>query len=144
MSKKSILFLLLSLFFVFSHCSQTPNPRVVVMDFIEAVNKSDTAYIENNLDLERFAREKASQLSEAEQKGIPPNFKENLKGNFLGNGATRLKWQDKLIVVNKENIEGDLAEVEVTFIDQQTGIKEYTKAKLYKRDNKWWIYYIKD
>jgi len=70
--------------------------------------------------------------------------KEQLWSNFLGSGATRLRWQNKMIVVDKEEIEGDSARVDVTFVDQKTGITEYTKARLYKKDNRWWIYFIKD
>jgi hypothetical protein len=49
-----------------------------------------------------------------------------------------------MIVVNKEDILGDQALVEVTFVDQKTGITEYTMARLYKENDRWWIYFIQD
>jgi hypothetical protein len=144
MSKKTFLLFLIIIFFFTSHCSKTPSPRVVVMDFIEAVNKADTASIDKYLDLDRFTKEKIKDLSEAERQEIFPKVKEQLRDNLLGSGGTRLKWQNKMIVVNKENIQGDSALVEVTFVDQKTGISEYTEAKLYKKDKTWWIYYIRE
>ena len=144
MERKVLPFFIICIFLFAFYCSKTPSPRVVVMDFIEAVNKADTATIEKYLDLDRFTQEKLKELPDTERVKVLPGVKEQLWSNFLGSGATRLKWQNKMIVVNKEDIQGDQALVEVTFVDQKTGRTEYTKAKLYKRENRWWIYYIKD
>jgi hypothetical protein len=144
MAKRIIIFLFLLISVFASYCSNTPSPRVVVMDFIEAVNKADTVSIEKYMDLDRFTQEKIKDLPEAERQEIFPKVKEQLKDNFLESGGTRLKWQNKMIVVNKEDIQGDSALVEVTFVDQKTGITEYTKAKLYKKDKNWLICYIRD
>ena len=136
---------LLVLLFVFAvGCSKSPSPRVVVMDFIEAVNKADTASLETYLDLDRFTQEKLKEFPDSVRAEVFSRVKQQLWENFLGSGGTRLRWQNKMIVVNKEEIEGDQALVEVTFVDQKTGITEYTKTRLYKKENRWWIYYIKD
>ncbi len=144
MKKIFLVLSLMSILPIFFYCSTGPSPRVVVMDFVEAVNKADTASIEKYLDLDGFSQQKISELPEAERQRIPPKFKENLKADFLGNGLTRLMWQNKMIVVNKENILGDSAIVEVTFIDKETGITVYSNAKLHKINKRWLIYYIKD
>jgi hypothetical protein len=47
-------------------------------------------------------------------------------------------------VVDKEIIEGDQALVDVTFMDQRTGLILPTKTKLYKKNKAWRIYYFKD
>ncbi len=141
--KITILFFFL-VFFSAYYCGRGPSPRVVVMDFMEAVNKDDTTTIEKYLDLDRFAQEKLKDLPPEQRAEVFPKVKEELKSNLLGTGATRLKWQNKMIVVNKEEIEGDQALVEVTFVDQKTGLTLYTKAKLYKKDKAWKIYYFKD
>ncbi|MGB2769524.1 MAG: hypothetical protein WBC88_07335 [Candidatus Zixiibacteriota bacterium] len=138
-----LFFLLLILLFA-TQCSKSPSPRVVVMDFIEAVNKADTASLETYLDLDRFTQEKLRELPDSVSAEVFSKVKEQLWQNFLGSGGTRLKWQNKMIVVNKEEVEGDSALVEVTFVDQKTGITEYTKTRLYKKEDRWWIYYIKD
>ena len=114
------------------------------MDFMEAVNKNDTTAIEKYLDLEKFAQEKLKDLPLEQREEAFPKIKEQLRNNLLGNGATRLKWQNKMIVVNKEELQGDQALVEVTFVDQKTGLTQYTQTQLYKKDNAWKIYYFKD
>ena len=144
MSKKILLILFVSALLLVFQCSKSPSPRVVVMDFIEAVNTADTASLEMYLDLERFTEEKVKELPDSTRAEVFSRVKEQLWQNFLGSGGTRLKWQNKMIVVNKEEIEGDSALVEVTFVDQKTGITEYTKARLYKKEGRWWIYYLKD
>ncbi len=142
---KRIFFLILIPILLFAYyCSKTPSPRVVVMDFIEAVNKADTASLEKYLDLDRFIQEKLKDLPDTQRVKVFSNVKEQLWESFMGSGATRLKWQNKMILVNREDIKEDLALVEVTFVDQKTGRTEYTKARLYKKNNRWWIYYIKD
>jgi len=147
--KISILFFLSAgsiglVFFPSFQCSKSTNPRVVVMDFMEAVNKDDTTTIDKYLDLDKFAQEKMKELPPEQWKEVLPKVKEQLRNNLLGNGATRLKWKDKMIVVNKETIEGDQALVEVSFVDQKTGVTQYTRTLLYKKDNAWKIYYFKD
>jgi hypothetical protein len=143
MPKRIFLFCLALIFIFASGCSRTPSPRVVVMDFIEAVNKADTASLGQYLDLDKFADEQLKELPDTQRVRVFPRVREQIWESFLGSGATRLRWQNKMIVVNKEDIEGEQALVEVTFVDQKTGRTEYTKAKLYKKDNRWWIYFIK-
>lgn len=142
---KVVLSLLLICILLFSyHCSKGPSPRVVVMDFMEAVNKADTVTIEKYLDLDKFTEEKLKELPDSQRAAVFPKMREQLLSNFLGSGATRLRWQNKMIVVNKEEIERDEALVEVTFVDQKTGRTEYTKARLYRKPEGWRIFYIKD
>jgi len=140
------IFILSSILLLFSslQCSKSPSPRVVVMDFMEAVNKNDTTAIEKYLDLEKFAQEKLKDLPPEQREEAFPKIKEQLRNNLLGNGATRLKWQNKMIVVNKEELQGDQALVEVTFVDQKTGLTQYTQTQLYKKGRAWEIYYFKD
>jgi len=144
MLKKIFILLFFLVFFSSYHCGRSPSPRVVVMDFMEAVNTDDTTTIEKYLDLDRFTQEKLKDLPPEQRAEAFPKIKEQLRNNLLGSGATRLKWQNKMIVVNKETIEGDEASVEVTFVDQKTGLTLYTKTKLYKKDKAWKIYYFKD
>ncbi|KPK76739.1 MAG: hypothetical protein AMJ89_03660 [candidate division Zixibacteria bacterium SM23_73] len=144
MLKKIFILLFFLVFFSSYHCGRSPSPRVVVMDFMEAVNTDDTTTIEKYLDLDRFTQEKLKDLPPEQRAEAFPKIKEQLRNNLLGSGGTRLKWQNKMIVVNKETIEGDEASVEVTFVDQKTGLTLYTKTKLYKKDKAWKIYYFKD
>jgi hypothetical protein len=131
-------------FFSSFQCSKSPSPRTVVMDFMEAVNRDDTTTIDKYVDWEKFAQEKMKELPPEQESEALLKVRAGIRTNLLGNGATRLKWQGKMIVVNKESIEGDQAVVEVTFVDQKTGLTQYTQTLLYKKDNAWKIYYFKD
>jgi hypothetical protein len=111
---------------------------------LELLNKADNTTIKRYLHLEKFTEEKLRELPDSQRTAVFSQVREQLLNNFLGSGGTRLRWQNKMIVVNKEEIQGDQALVEVTFVDQKTGRKEYTKARLYKKDDRWLIYYIKD
>jgi hypothetical protein len=144
MLKKIFILFLFLIFFSSFECGRSPSPRVVVMDFMEAVNTDDTTTIEKYLDLDRFTQEKLKDLPPEQRAEAFPKIREQLRNNLLGSGGTRLKWQNKMIVVDKEMIEGDEALVEVTFVDQKTGLTLYTKTKLYKKDKAWKIYYFKD
>jgi hypothetical protein len=144
MLKKIFIPFFILAFFSSYQCGKSPSPRVVVMDFMEAVNTDDTTAIEKHLDLDRFAQEKLKDLPPGQREEAFPRIQGELRNNLLGNGATRLKWQNKMIVVNREVIEGDQALVEVTFVDQKTGLTLYTQTKLYKKDKTWKIYYFKD
>lgn len=144
MLKKILILFFFLAFFSSYYCGKCPSPRVVVMDFMEAVNTDDTTTIEKYLDLDRFTQEKLKDLPPEQRAEAFPKIKEQLRNNLLGSGGTRLKWQNKMIVVDKEIIEGDEALVEVTFVDQKTGLTLYTKTKLYKKNKVWKIYYFKD
>lgn len=144
MPKRIFPFILILILLSVCYCSRSPSPRVVVMDFLEAVNKADTATIEKYLDLDKFTEEKLKELPDSQRIEAFSTVREQLLNNFLGSGGTRLKWQNKMMVVNKEEIEGDQALVELTFVDQKTGRTEYTKTKLYKKEEGWRIYFIKD
>lgn len=142
MKKTFIILLGVPILLAFFACSKSPSPRVVVMDFIEAVNQDDTASIEKYMDFNRFAQEKIKELPEGSTQKFTPQYKEQLVNSYLGNGLTRLDWQNRWIVVNDEKIMGDSATVEVTFMDQKTGLADYTHARLYKKNKKWIMYYI--
>jgi hypothetical protein len=144
MKRTFIVLLWISIPLNFFACSKSPSPRVVVMDFIEAVNKADTASIEKYMDFNRFAQEKIKELPPGSTQEFTPRYKEQLVNSYLGDGLARSDWQNKIIVVNDEKIMGDSALVEVTFLDQKTGLTDYTHAKLYKKDKKWVMYYIVD
>jgi hypothetical protein len=144
MTRRIVFFSLVCVLMSVFACSKNPSPRVVVMDFIEAVNKADTASLTQYLDLDKFTQEKLKELPDSQRAAVFSGMKEQLWQNFLGTGGTRLRWQNKMIVVNKEDVQGDSASVEVTFVDQKTGITQYTRARLYRKDGRWWIYFIKD
>ena len=55
-----------------------------------------------------------------------------------------MKWENYKKVIANSKIEGDTAEVEVTFMHTKTGAYKYTKMKLYLKDGKWKIFFYED
>jgi len=135
---------LLSILMFLWQCSSEPSPREAVLDFLEAVHNSDTTTIMSVADLDKMAQEKLSNLPAEQKEKLIPVMRNNLLSNLVDNGATRIWWENALNVVAGEKIWKDTAEVEVTFIDQKSGIKHYTKMKLYFKDNRWRVYYFED
>ncbi len=143
MRRKHILIFLFLLSIAWQ-CSSAPTPRKTVLDFLEAVHNSDTNSILYYADLERMAQEKLSGLSPQQKEKLTPMMKHDLLDGLVGNGATRIWWQGCLKVVAGEKISKDRAEVEVTFIDQKSGIKHYTSMKLYFKDSGWRVYFFEE
>ncbi|HBY99997.1 MAG TPA: hypothetical protein DEO84_01630 [candidate division Zixibacteria bacterium] len=56
----------------------------------------------------------------------------------MGNGEVRSRWLRDLIVVNTETRKGDVAEVEVSFINRDAGLQLYTKMALHRQPDRSW------
>ena len=143
MSKK-YMFVVLFIPLLLWQCSSGPSPRKTVLDFLEAVHKSDTTSISYYADLERMASDKLSNFSVEQKDRLLPIMKNNLLKNLVDSGVTRLWWENCLAVVGGEKRSKDKAEVEVTLIDKKTGVRDYTKMKLYLDGNRWRVYYFEE
>jgi hypothetical protein len=142
MSKKLILFLLLAVFLLCS-CSKTPSPRGVVMNFIEAVYQSDRNLIEKYADTEGYALENLKDYPTEKKNELLPKMKEEILKSLIEDGAIRIKWRQRRIVVGNEYIKGKEAEVEVTYMNPENGTSVFEKVKLHKVEGIWKIYYFK-
>ena len=133
---------LLPVFLLLWQCSSPPDPRKTVLDFIEAVHNSDTTDIIYYTDLDKLAEANLSTLPTEQRKVFASAIKRNVFSSLVDSGMTRLFWEECLKIVAGEKIQGDQAQVDVTFIDRKTGIKHYTKMKLYLKDGRWRIYFF--
>ncbi|MGB2698499.1 MAG: hypothetical protein WBD28_11680 [Candidatus Zixiibacteriota bacterium] len=120
-------------------CGGRPNPRKVVMQFVEAVYASDSTAILKYVDFEEVAKKKLIHLPEEEQLQNLDLMKKDLYLSLLKNGAVRAKWQSFRIIVAEEHVQGDSARVEVTFIHKETGITRYTQTILKWKEDAWKI-----
>jgi hypothetical protein len=143
MSKK-YMFIVLFIPLLLWQCSTGPNPRKTVLDFLEAVHKSDSVAILFYADLDKMAEQRLPNLPPEQKEKLVPIMKNDLLKNLVDNGSTRIWWENCLKVVAGEKRLKDQAEVEVTLIDQKTGVKRYTKMKLYFKDKRWRIYYFEE
>lgn len=133
----------LCLIVIIGGCSSQPSPRDVSFEFIYAVLDGDSTAILQYLDIDRMAVKRMEGIPPADSALSLVDFKAKILQDIVGFGPTRSHWKNQRILVNKEIIRGDSAEVEMTFIDQTTGKIEYSMIYLYREDKRWWVYFYK-
>ncbi len=136
--------LFLLIFFVATwNCSKKPDPRENVKKLIAAVDQSDTTALKESLDLNYIINQRLKGVLEKDSLTSFLKKRQELLDDLTGNGATRVSWNNSLVVIGKSEVLGDSATVEVTYIDKTNGIKDYTKMGLYFEDGKWKVYDLK-
>ncbi|UCE65416.1 MAG: hypothetical protein JSU85_11160 [Candidatus Zixiibacteriota bacterium] len=125
-------------------CSGKPGPKDVVFEFIRAVYDSDSTKIVNILDVDAYNRMHMVVMSPEDSAAVLEEYRVKTIQSLLGDGEKRAFWTKSQILVNKEHVKGDFAEVDVSFIDRVTGVLLYTKIQLEKQpDGSWKIVYFK-
>ena len=125
-------------------CAGGPGPKDVVFEFIDAVKSSDSLRVVQLLDLDAYVKNLMPEMSPEDSAKALSQYGERTIQSLLGDGDARRRWMRMLIVVNKETISNDSAEVEVSFIDQQAGHQLYTRMRLQRQpDGTWKITYFR-
>ena len=137
--KKGLYFIFIAAIFLFVACSGRPSPRKIVMEFVEAVYDSDSDAVLKYVDFEEVARDRLKHLPEEEQLQRLDLMKKDLHRSLLKNGAVRAKWNSFRIIVDKEHVKGDSAQVDVTFMHKETGVTLYTQTILVWEEDAWKI-----
>ena len=114
-------------------CSGKPGPKDVVFEFIRAVYDSDSTKIVQLLDVDAYTRMHMTEMSPEDSAIVLKENRAKTIQSLLGNGQKRAYWMKSQILVNKEHINGDFAEVDVSFIDKVSGVLLYTKIQLRKQ-----------
>jgi hypothetical protein len=127
-------------------CSSQPGPKDVVFDFIRAVKMSDSLAVVQILDIDAYIKMRMTEMSPEDSAQVLAE--ENVKTiqSLLGNGETRRYWSkpEMRILVNKARINENDADVDMSFMDKQTGSLVYSKVLLKKQDDdSWRIVYFK-
>jgi len=127
-------------FMAFFGCAGKPQPKDTVMDFFLALHGDDTAMVRTTVDLESAFAEVQDDLRENEDSLVTDiDWGERLVASLTGEGRLRERWLKTKVVINETEIFGDSATVEVSFLDQETGIYFYTKMGLVRRPERWVI-----
>ncbi len=137
------IFLLCAL--VFAACAGGPAPKNTVFEFIDAVKNSDSLKVAKILDVDAYIKSLIAAPATAQDTAqILEQNRPKVLESLLGEGDVRTRWLHDLIVVNKEEIYGDTATVEVSFVDQQAGTQLYTRIVLRRQpDRTWRVTYFK-
>jgi hypothetical protein len=133
----------LILFVITWSCSNKPDPREDVKKLIAAVDQSDTTALKESLDLNWIVSQRLKGNTEKDSLASFLKKRQELLDDLTGNGATRVSWNNSLMVIGKSEVIGDSATVEVTYIDKTNGIKDYTSMGLYFKEGKWKVYDLK-
>jgi hypothetical protein len=133
----------LILFSITWSCSNKPDPREDVKKLMAGVDQSDTTALKESLDLNWITSQRLKGVPEKDSLASFLKKRQELLDDLTGNGATRVSWNNSLVVIGKSEIIGDSATVEVTYIDKTNGIKDYTRMGLYFKEGKWKVYDLK-
>jgi len=119
-------------------CSGGPGPKDAVFEFIDAVKTSDSLRVIQLLDIDAYVKSLMVEMSPEDSARALTEHRAMTIQSLLGDGNVRRRWMSSLIVVNKEMVAGDSAEVEVSFVDQRAGHQLYTIMLLSKQPDKTW------
>jgi hypothetical protein len=122
-------------------CGAKENPKQVTFDFIGAVLDGDSTAINRYLDLDAMIAKRNQDVPITDSSVTPASLRQVLMKNLTGDGGTRIHWLNQRIVVNQETVKGDSAQVEMSMIDQTTGVTEYSMIYLYRKDGRWRVYF---
>ncbi|MCP4632761.1 MAG: hypothetical protein GY855_07525 [candidate division Zixibacteria bacterium] len=139
MTKNITILLIISL--VFIACGGD-NPRNTVKDFVGAVLVDDSMVIDSLVDWEKMITSRLEEMSPEDSAKSFTYYKNEFFKSLVDNGKRRQNYLNSQIVIGKGDVEGDRAEVELSFIDKTTGIQNYTKVVLVKKTEGWKIIYF--
>ena len=119
------------------------DPRRVVISMFGAMEKDDKAALVRLLDLAELM--KNTQEDYAYQADQPRVFAnpEQILDDLTGDGETKKTWFSLQRIVNKAQVMGETATVEVTFVDKEASRGYRTNFGLHKKEGKWRIYSFK-
>jgi hypothetical protein len=123
-------------------CGGQKSPKSVVKEFIWAVQDSESAKIISCLDLDTMVRRSLRTTTPEDSLLVLGVYKQRILGTLLREGHRRTTWLKSQIVIGTGEIRGNLAEVEVSFIDKETGRQNYTKMQLHETEGGWKIIYF--
>lgn len=119
------------------------DPRETVISFFGAMEKNDQAALAHLLDLAELMKNTENDYAlQSDEKRVftsPIQILEDLTGN----GLTKTRWFSMQRIVNRSEINGSSATVEVSFVDKQTSTQYLTKFGLHIINDKWKIYTFK-
>jgi len=119
------------------------DPRKVVIALFGAMEKNDEARVARLLDLPTLMKNVEEDYSvSTDQPRVFTNPRDILL-DLTGDGLTKKRWFSYQRIVNEAAINGDVATVEVTFVDKKASKGYRTKFGLHKLNDKWRIYSFK-
>lgn len=119
------------------------DPRQVVMALFGAMEKNDEARVARLLDLAALMKNQEEDYAVTTDRPRLFTNPRDILLDLTGDGLTKKRWFSYQRIVNKAEIMGESATVEVTFVDKEASKGYMTKFGLHKMNEKWRIYSFK-
>ena len=124
--------------------SKVSDPKSAVIAMFGAMEKDDKATLAHLLDLAELMRN--YQEDYALQADSPRVFTnpEQILEDMTGDGLTKRRWFSFQRIINKVDVSGETATVEVTFVDKKQSRAYMTKFGLHVVNGRWKVYSFKE
>ena len=130
---------------IISGCSSsdTPDPKKTVISLFGAMEKNDQAALTYLLDLPELMKSINEDYALQTEKPRVFTSPEQILDDLTGDGLTKKRWFSLQRIINKSNITGETATVEVTFVDKEKSGAYLTKFGLRLVNGTWKIFSFK-
>ncbi|MGH8014700.1 MAG: hypothetical protein ACREBV_00735 [Candidatus Zixiibacteriota bacterium] len=119
------------------------DPRETVIAFFGAMENDDQATLAHLLDLAELMKDTESDYALQTDENRVFNSPVQILEDLTGQGLTKTRWFSMQRIINRSEINGTAATVEVSFIDKESSKGYMTKFGLHTVDGKWKIYTFK-
>lgn len=116
------------------------DPKQVVISMFGAMQKDDKAALAHLLDLTELMKVVNDDYALQTDKPRVFTSPEDVLEDLTGDGLTKKRWFSYQRIINKAEIMGETATVEVTFVDKENSKGYRTKFGLHMVNGKWKIY----
>lgn len=116
------------------------NPKDVVIALFGAMERNDQAAIAHLLDLTELMKNTESHYALSGGKPRLITNPQQILDDLTNDGETKRRWFSYQRIINKSQIMGETATVEVTFVDKEASKGYLTKFGLKRINGKWRIY----
>lgn len=123
--------------------SNVSDPKSVVITMFGAMEKDDRATLAHLLDLAELMRNFSEDYALQTDSPRVLTNPEQILDDLTGEGLTKRRWFSLQRIINRVEVTGETATVEVTFVDKQQSKGYRTKFGLHVVNGKWKIYSFK-
>lgn len=123
--------------------SDSSTPKKTVIAMFGAMEKDDKAALAHLLDLAELMKNTEQDYALSSDSARTFTSPEDMLNDLTGEGKTKTEWFSYQRIINETKINGDVATVEVTFNNKETGRAYLTRFGLHMVNGKWKIYSFK-
>jgi len=123
--------------------SDSSDPKEVVIAVFGAMEKDDKASLAHLLDLAELMKNTNQDYALTTDQPRTFTNPQQVLDDLTGEGLTKQRWFAMQRIVNKSEVLGETATVEVTFVDKQASKGYRTLFGLHRVNDKWRVYSFK-